>query len=276
MQDELSAGRVAKASSHTHRRMYVRADAPVWPFAWRGLLPLLGLLGLVAFSATQFARNDIEQVVRAETRAHLASQGFNWAHVEVSGQHVTLTGTAPTSAAADAALESARAATCPTWLGRKVCAVAVTGSFAQPAATAAPVPAPRAASAPSTASAAARACEQSLAETVARSGIKFTTGSAAIQSGSVAVLDALAAIARECPGKLSIEGHTDDIGDADRNLALSRARAESVRAALAERGVPGQRMSAQGYGETKPTTSNADAQGRAANRRIEFKVAAGL
>jgi outer membrane protein OmpA-like peptidoglycan-associated protein len=72
--------------------------------------------------------------------------------------------------------------------------------------------------------------------------------------------------------KVTIEGHTDSVGPADYNLRLSDARANSVRDALIERDVAADRMEAIGYGESKPIASNRSRKGRAANRRVEFKI----
>ncbi len=66
-----------------------------------------------------------------------------------------------------------------------------------------------------------------------------------------------------------VEGHTDAQGDADKNLQLSRERAESVRQALIGLGVPGDRITTAGFGSSRPIAT-ADAQGRSArNRRVE-------
>jgi outer membrane protein OmpA-like peptidoglycan-associated protein len=104
--------------------------------------------------------------------------------------------------------------------------------------------------------------------------VLFKTGSATILPSSKALLDELAAAIRSHPelGRLVIEGHTDDVGDADSNLKLSEERAGSVRKALIDRGVPGARMRNVGYGETRPIAPNKTPAGRATNRRVEFIV----
>jgi outer membrane protein OmpA-like peptidoglycan-associated protein len=89
----------------------------------------------------------------------------------------------------------------------------------------------------------------------------------------LAVADALAA--QEQIKRLSIEGHTDDRGKPEHNLDLSDRRAKSVMRFLVEHGVAAERLEAHGYGQTQPIANNRTANGRAANRRVEFKIIAG-
>jgi outer membrane protein OmpA-like peptidoglycan-associated protein len=69
---------------------------------------------------------------------------------------------------------------------------------------------------------------------------------------------------------LSIEGHTDNTGSADRNRQLSSERARSVLDALVGLGIAPSRLSANGFGPDKPLADNADEAGRAKNRRVEL------
>ncbi|MDQ3364850.1 MAG: OmpA family protein [Myxococcota bacterium] len=71
---------------------------------------------------------------------------------------------------------------------------------------------------------------------------------------------------------LVVEGHADDRGAADANLRLSGSRAQAVRAYLVSRGVPAERIVATGKGEEQPIASNASAEGRANNRRVEIVI----
>jgi len=72
--------------------------------------------------------------------------------------------------------------------------------------------------------------------------------------------------------KIVIEGHTDASGSAEKNEELSLKRAEAVRAALISEGVPSDRVSVAGYGESRPLADNASPTGRATNRRVEIVV----
>jgi outer membrane protein OmpA-like peptidoglycan-associated protein len=72
--------------------------------------------------------------------------------------------------------------------------------------------------------------------------------------------------------RVRIEGHTDNVGDAQQNLVLSRKRAESVYAALQNAGISASRLEFKGFGESHPTATNETEEGRAANRRTVFVI----
>ncbi len=122
----------------------------------------------------------------------------------------------------------------------------------------------------------ADACDEKFAKALKRP-IRFGTTSAdadaEIDEKSVKILDKLAAIAKECPGRLVVEGHTDNDGVADANKQLSLKRANAVSAALQELGVDKKRLRAKGYGQERPIASNDDDSGRKKNRRIEVRIA---
>lgn len=71
---------------------------------------------------------------------------------------------------------------------------------------------------------------------------------------------------------IAIHGHTDNVGRADQNLALSTDRAFSVKQYLESLGVDGSRLDYKGFGETVPFASNDTEEGRAKNRRTEFLI----
>lgn len=100
--------------------------------------------------------------------------------------------------------------------------------------------------------------------------INFATNRSAILPDSLPVVDQLAEALKASPAlRVSVEGHTDDVGTAEANLALSEARAKAVLAALQTRGVAADRLQARGLGEGKPLGANATEEGRARNRRVE-------
>ena len=72
--------------------------------------------------------------------------------------------------------------------------------------------------------------------------------------------------------KVELAGHTDDVGSASYNLKLSAERAEAVRQALIANGIDETRMTAKGYGASKPLTPNDSEEHRAMNRRTEMVI----
>lgn len=104
--------------------------------------------------------------------------------------------------------------------------------------------------------------------------ILFKTGSEEPLEKSYPLLDQIAAVLREHPeiGRMTIEGHTDNVGDAAMNLRLSRRRAERVKKNLVARGVKDGMLTTEGYGETRPLAPNETPAGQARNRRVEFVV----
>ncbi len=104
-------------------------------------------------------------------------------------------------------------------------------------------------------------------------GVNFDFNSAKLKSESYPVLFHAVQVLLQNPDmKVEIQGHTDNIGSAEGNMKISQKRAETVKKYLVARGVKADRLMVKGYGETQPIADNKTADGRAANRRIEFKV----
>lgn len=121
----------------------------------------------------------------------------------------------------------------------------------------------------------ASACQRIMREVATTGVIRFDWASDNLDSASRPTLDKLAKIARACPkAKIEIEGHTDAEGTPERNKNLSERRAKAVYDYLAKAGIGAERLSAVGYGETKPVAPNDTPVNRAKNRRIEFTVEA--
>jgi len=104
--------------------------------------------------------------------------------------------------------------------------------------------------------------------------VHFQTGSATILPDSFPMLGEIVQLLQANPSikKMMIEGHTDSRGGADFNLDLSKRRAQSVRSWLVDHGIAPNRLESEGYGLTRPIDTNDTGEGRAANRRVEFKV----
>ena len=104
-------------------------------------------------------------------------------------------------------------------------------------------------------------------------GVNFAFDSAEVDGSSSVVLDAAADQLNECRNvSVMVEGNTDSVGTDAYNQGLSERRAESVRSHLVGRGVSASRLTAVGYGESRPIASNDTDEGRALNRRVELKT----
>jgi len=104
-------------------------------------------------------------------------------------------------------------------------------------------------------------------------GIQFETGKAVIKPLSYPILNSIAKVVTDNPTyKLTIEGHTDSVGEDGANMTLSQNRADAVAKYLITKGADPMRVSGVGMGETKPVDTNINAAGRARNRRVELKV----
>jgi OOP family OmpA-OmpF porin len=101
--------------------------------------------------------------------------------------------------------------------------------------------------------------------------VQFDTNSANIKPESYAELDSFVKFFGDVPSaKGVLEGHTDNVGRDAYNLSLSQRRADAVKAYVVGKGVDASRITATGFGETKPVADNAAVEGRAANRRVVF------
>ena len=104
----------------------------------------------------------------------------------------------------------------------------------------------------------------------------FQVGSAVLSPDATALLDeAIEILTDNTATVLTVEGHTDDVGSDDDNLALSEARAQAVVDYLVAGGIDPARLTAVGYGESQPVATNETAEGRSENRRIQFVVEEG-
>jgi outer membrane protein OmpA-like peptidoglycan-associated protein len=106
--------------------------------------------------------------------------------------------------------------------------------------------------------------------------LRFATGSTRLTGRSEAVLAEVGAFLAANPDlRVAVEGHTDDRGDPAVNRRLSERRASAVVDWLVDHEIPVWRLNARGWGSERAAADNATATGRAANRRIEFRIASG-
>ena len=110
--------------------------------------------------------------------------------------------------------------------------------------------------------------------TLANRTIEFQSGKAELTASGKAILDEMTvAMLKLKDRKVDIIGHTDNQGLRASNQGLSQARAEAVKTYLASHGIKSDLMTASGQGADRPVASNDSTEGRARNRRIEFRLA---
>ncbi|MFC0252421.1 OmpA family protein [Massilia consociata] len=103
--------------------------------------------------------------------------------------------------------------------------------------------------------------------------IEFESGKATLTESGMAVLDQMSAAMQKLRGvKVEVIGHTDNAGSRAGNLSLSQARAEAVKTYIVGKGIAADTIMVSGEGPDRPVADNRTAEGKARNRRIEFKV----
>ncbi|MBL4656498.1 MAG: OmpA family protein [Flavobacteriales bacterium] len=103
--------------------------------------------------------------------------------------------------------------------------------------------------------------------------LEFNVGSDVIRFGSYKALESLSELLMGKPDwKIKLSGYTDNIGSANLNLVLSKKRAEAVKRALLNKGVPADRIIVRYYGESQPIASNETKEGQQTNRRVEMLI----
>lgn len=102
-------------------------------------------------------------------------------------------------------------------------------------------------------------------------GINFDVNKATIKPESMGTLNMIVQVLKDNPEvKFEVGGHTDSDGSDDANMKLSQARATAVRDQLVKMGIDASRLTAKGFGESKPISDNTTPEGKANNRRVEF------
>lgn len=116
-------------------------------------------------------------------------------------------------------------------------------------------------------------CRDLLQDALQRGRIEFVANKAEITGDSFGLLDRVAATIARCPDtQIEVAAHTDSAGSTSKNRDLTQSRAEAIVDYLVDAGVRRERLTAVGYGETKPIADNGTSDGKVANRRVEFTV----
>lgn len=103
--------------------------------------------------------------------------------------------------------------------------------------------------------------------------ITFENNSARLTANAQRLMENVVAFLRsDSTARISISGHTDSVASDAYNMKLSRSRANEVRDYLVGYGIDASRLEAAGYGESRPVATNATAEGRELNRRVEFRI----
>lgn len=230
----------------------------------------VAVVGLVAISLVQATahRHSIEDNLTQRSTQALEAAGLSGVGVQFVGRDGTLT--VPSSVDGERALAVVAELDGVRVVALRGPAVAIAASSAPPATTPAPDVRPTT-QAPPTSAPSSSAPPQTQLATLPQ--ITFQTGSATLTAQGRASVARAAAILKANPEiRVRIEGNTDSFGAAAANLALSRARARTVLDALRASGIDAARISAVGYGESRPKVPNTSPANQAINRRVEFIV----
>ncbi len=121
-----------------------------------------------------------------------------------------------------------------------------------------------------------RLCEELMNQVLQQSNVKFAESSAEVGTNALGTLDEIVEIAFDCPSaSITVTGHSDNTASETANLALSKARAESVVAYMIERGIDPARLSASGTDSGAPIAGDENAVGRRINPHIGIEMSFG-
>ena len=187
--------------------------------------------------------SQMEEDLRFQIQSYADQSGFDWLTVEVDGQALMLSGSAPHAGDRKLVAEFAK----NMWgVSEIVNDIRLLGE-------------------PNT-------CQSEFDNYLSAERIEFEKAGAEISLKSLGLVDRLSDIARNCDARIRISGHTDSDGDGTSNLHVSTKRAHNLRKRMLARGVPESQVTAVGYGETRPIADNSTPEGREKNRRIEIRV----
>ena len=203
-----------------------------------------------------------------DLESRFPDMGFPWMQVNVKGEVATLVGLAPTQEAKDRGFLEGKSAILEDEKGGRQITIVANGIAVEGGEAGVAEALSQLSDRPSLA-----ACQRAFENTMQGRNVEFRTASATILRESAQLLDAVTGVGLFCKDyQIEIGGHTDVRGSAEINQELSEARAKAVKEYLVARGVPEDRLSAVGYGETKPLDPTDSLAAYAKNRRTEFIV----
>lgn len=234
------------------------------------LIIFLGLLLLAILGYFCIYNHSIriQEDIDTRTRAALTEQEHNNVNVGTNGREIVLSGVVASESIRHQAEEHTRKVD-----GVRTVDNQLTVAAPDPVVETETEPVKEIVQAPKLEALPKYTCQQDFDALLNSNEIRFATNSAEIDASSNSLLSDLIKVANQCPeAKIEIGGHTDSRGNDDYNLRLSQERASSVMSYLINSGVDATRLTAVGYGESRPIAGNESAEGLEKNRRIEFNV----
>lgn len=270
---------------HIKKRYYIQTETPSIKFFPIGFIGVILILLTIIYGSFIFAKKTIQDTIHSLVKEELLNQNLEWVNIDVDGQFVFLSGEGSSQDEARA-IEIAQNIKGDTWIGKQTAPVIVLAQFTPPQnkieenqQTVNTCPKPEEKihltnniqenKPPLNI---VESCNMAFKNAMKNKTIGFSISSAEIQDESFSLIDKITTLIKSCPSIIHVEGHTDDSGDFDANMALSLERAQSVIEALVERGVSRNQLISKGYGPTRPRAENTNKQAQALNRRIEFHI----
>lgn len=234
---------------------------------WKRLGAGAAVFAVIAAAAaiSPYGAPRVQSKLQAAAEARLADSGIPWAEAHADGRAVILSGAAPDARASEEVVGMATAL--PGVARVDAAALAIAPPIAEPLTPKQDIEPP-----PAVEIASPAHCQASINRSLNGQRLIYLKNSARLSRSDRALLDDLSAALAACANlTIVIEGHTDATGSVAANLKLSEKRAKAVETYFQQFELPAAFV-ARAYGESRPIASNRSAEGRAANRRIDFVV----